>query len=89
MVDPSQIRAARALLNWTQAELAKRAGTSRRSITTIESESSVLASETMLALVKALEAAGIEFTSSEGRRGVSGPAKMVVRGDRNSFSGER
>lgn len=72
MVDPMQIRAARALLNWSQEQLARRSGVAVRTIGALERDSTV-ETATVAAVVRALEAAGIEFLSGPGRRGVTGP----------------
>ncbi len=73
MVDPLQIRAARALLNWSQEQLAVRAGIGVRTVGSLERGGSNLEPETVAAVVGALQAAGIEFLSAPGRRGVVGP----------------
>lgn len=58
---PLQLRAARAMLAWTQDDLAVRSGVSRRSIAAIEMEATVPKTETMARLVCSFEQAGIEF----------------------------
>lgn len=58
---PLQIRAARAMLAWTQDDLAVRSGVSRRSIAAIEMEVAVPKTETLARLVHSFEQAGIEF----------------------------
>lgn len=73
MVGPEQIRAARALLGWSQGELATRAGVVRRSIYAAENASAPVAEDTLSALVSALEAAGIVFLTRRGKVGVVGP----------------
>ena len=74
---PAQIRAARALLNLSQDDLAKRANIERRSLMRIESQDDPTYGprrvQTVEAVRLALEAAGIEFlpptsTSGEGLR---------------------
>lgn len=72
MVDPLQIRAARALLNWSQEQLARHAGIAVRTIGTIERDGGKVEPESVAAVVAVLEAAGIEFLSAPGRRGVIG-----------------
>ena len=62
------------MLNWSQSDLARRAGTSRRSIYTIESSAGPVERETAAALVAAFEAAGIEFSVTADRLSVSGRA---------------
>ena len=73
MVTPGQIRAARALLGWSQDELARRAATSRRTITTIENNAAVYSPAALQCLVTALQLAGIEFFDDGARQGVSAP----------------
>ena len=66
MLIPEQIRAARAVLGWSAAELAKESGLSLRTIQTLENSdnSKNLRKSSLLALRFALEAAGIEFTGT-------------------------
>ena len=64
----AQIRAARAMLSWTQDDLAARSGVAKRSIAGLELAITVAKSETVLRLVEALSAAGIEFTKQETNR---------------------
>jgi transcriptional regulator with XRE-family HTH domain len=61
-VTPPQIRAARGLLNWTVQELAEKAGFDRNTVAQIESGKYASDPETMAAICRILEAAGIEFT---------------------------
>jgi transcriptional regulator with XRE-family HTH domain len=65
-MDPSQARAARALLGWTQAELVQRCGVAQKTITDFERGLTKLHRRTRAILVETFEAAGIEFI----RRGV-------------------
>ena len=62
-ITPPQIRAARGLLNWTVQELAEKAGLDRNTVAQIESGRYASNSETMAAIRRVLEAAGIEFTN--------------------------
>ncbi|WP_460451795.1 helix-turn-helix domain-containing protein [Alsobacter sp. SYSU BS001988] len=64
----SQIRAARAMLNWPATELAKRCGVARTTILGLERSGGVPASraETIRKLRVTFELAGIEFIGSEG-----------------------
>lgn len=63
MITGPQIRAARALLGWSAAELAERAGLSYPTVQRAESVEDVPAMKTqnLLALQRALEGAGIAF----------------------------
>ena len=67
MTTPGQIRAARALLDLSQADLAARA---QRSISTLKRAESDISSPTsaaaLAAIRAALEAAGVEFISENG-----------------------
>lgn len=56
---PEQCRAARGLLNWTQAELACSAGISRSTVRDFEGERHELHRATEDRLIRALEAAGV------------------------------
>lgn len=61
-----QFRAARALLDWSRAELAKRSGQSPSTVKRVETPDSENVSDDMRAVLKAtLEAAGVEFTNGE------------------------
>ena len=65
MINLEQIRAARAMLNWKQQELAEKAGISTGTLNNIErgiqTDPKI---STMRAIQNTLEAAGIEFTES-------------------------
>jgi transcriptional regulator with XRE-family HTH domain len=70
MIDSAQIRAARALLNMNQSELARFASVHVATIRRIEASTDVRgAAETLWKIQKSLEAAGIEFISEEGGKG--------------------
>lgn len=67
MVLPNQIRAARALLGWSQAELAERANVSIPTIQRAEGAAAIQAAgPSVKAVVDALEHAGVEFISENG-----------------------
>ena len=57
----AQIRAARGLLNWSQGELAERAGVSKQSVTRIEIGATDPRLSTMTALNEAIRSAGVEM----------------------------
>lgn len=61
-IEVSQLRAARALLGWSQQELACRAGISARTIAAIESAATKPKAETIGRLASCLEEAGIRFS---------------------------
>lgn len=68
MISIEQIKAARALLDWTQNDLAKESGLSKPSINTLERRLSNPKKDTMDAIQRALENAGVEFTKGPGVR---------------------
>ena len=64
MITGSQIRAAKALLDWSGDDLAKKASVSLSSIRRVEAADDVpknVSVNTMLNIQKALEQAGVEF----------------------------
>jgi transcriptional regulator with XRE-family HTH domain len=67
-----QIKAARALLSWSQEDLAKRSAVSVPTVKRLEAGDGELGgrSETVLKLRRALEASGIEFIGGSGGLGV-------------------
>lgn len=64
----NQIRAARALLDWSTDELSKRSGVNVKSILNYEGEISGLHQSTLEKLLHALTTGGIEFLPGEGIR---------------------
>jgi transcriptional regulator with XRE-family HTH domain len=60
---PPQIRAARGLLNWTVQELAEKVGVHRNIISNIEAGRYAGDAETLAAIRRVLEGAGVEFTN--------------------------
>jgi transcriptional regulator with XRE-family HTH domain len=72
MPTADQLRAARALLRWTMEDLAARSKVSVRTISRCESGEGVplVGTRTLLRLLHAFEAAGIEFSHNAGRSGV-------------------
>jgi len=62
----AQIRAARALLGWSQDQLARRAGVGLATLQRIEQNKGIVKGNfsTVLKIQKALEQAGIHFTES-------------------------
>ena len=63
-----QVKAARALLNWSQTELAAASGVSIPTIKRLEAEDGNLGGrdETAAKIRQALQGAGIEFTNEKG-----------------------
>ena len=73
MITSAQIRAARAMLEWTRADLAKYSGVGFSSMMRIESSNGVPGAHarTLEAIEKAFQQAGIEFIGTpEDRPGV-------------------
>lgn len=70
MLEAAQIRAARALLNISQAELAARALVSAATVKRIELSSEVRGTaESMMKIEQALERLGVEFISADAEKG--------------------
>ena len=70
MIDAAQIRAARALLNISQADLAKIASVHVATIRRLEGATGIRgAAETLWKMQQALEHAGIEFIPEEDGKG--------------------
>jgi transcriptional regulator with XRE-family HTH domain len=68
MIDYRQIRAARALLNWSQPDLARASGLATSSIKNIESEAGIARKETLDAIFEAFDRNGVEFLAASGVR---------------------
>jgi len=88
MITGSQIRSARAALNWSAAELARKCSVSLRTIQRLELIDGVpeSRSSTLLGVQSVLESAGIEFIGSPADRpGIrlavsqAGPRKPRIR----------
>lgn len=71
MVNERQIKAARSLLDWSQQELAERAGVARFTLIKIESGDARPQEATVAKIVDALEKGGITFFEADGHIGVS------------------
>jgi predicted transcriptional regulator len=69
MVTARQIRAARALLGWSQQNLADEAIVALNAVTRLERGEVDPRMSTMFAVEKAIRKAGIEFISADDRRG--------------------
>jgi len=90
MVTPAQSRAARALINWSQPELATASGVSVSTIRDFETGKRQPIGNNLAAIRKALEGAGVIFVAENGEgAGVRlkkiRPAALVV-GDPNSHN---
>ncbi|MBI3418967.1 MAG: helix-turn-helix transcriptional regulator [Proteobacteria bacterium] len=66
MIESRQIRAARALLNWSQNDLAEASGIAVSSIKNVENDITVARRDTLADIQNALEKGGVEFTSDGG-----------------------
>lgn len=74
-----QIRAARALLNWSQKDVAERAGLSELSITKFENEKSKPHQNSLEKIVQAFSLAGVVFT--ENGVDLKNDSTSVIEGD--------
>jgi transcriptional regulator with XRE-family HTH domain len=67
LFSPSQIRAARALVGWSQTQVANAAGLSIPTIKRAEAEGGIKVSEdALIAIADALKRAGVEFIAENG-----------------------
>jgi predicted transcriptional regulator len=69
MITARQIRAARALLRWSQQDLADKALVSINAVTRLERDEVDPRFSTVMAVQKAITKAGIEFISEDDRKG--------------------
>jgi len=72
MIEPAQIRAARALLGWRQEDLSKRSGVGTATIRRIEKADSNRTGyvSTLSRIQAALETAGVLFIDDDGTAGI-------------------
>ena len=70
MITGNQIKAARALLDWTQDDLASTAGVTSRTVRSLEADAHRPFDQTFSKLRSALEKAGITFLESDAGVGV-------------------
>ncbi len=68
LLSPEQIKAARALLRWSQADLAKRCGYSLPAINNIERGTALARPETMADIQQTFELNGVQFIDGPGVR---------------------
>jgi DNA-binding XRE family transcriptional regulator len=61
VITPSQVRAARALIDWNQGDLARAANVSRQTINDFETGKRLPIPNNMQAILQALEFAGLTF----------------------------
>ncbi|NPD68915.1 helix-turn-helix transcriptional regulator [Lichenicola cladoniae] len=62
-ITPSQLRAARAFVDWSQDQLASASGVPKRTVVRFERGEGSPQQRTITAIRAALEAAGVEFTN--------------------------
>jgi transcriptional regulator with XRE-family HTH domain len=73
MISIKQIRAARALLDWTQADLARKSGVAVTSINNIETNLVTPRLSTLAIIQKTFEQSGVEFLEANGVRQLTEP----------------
>ena len=78
MISVEQIKAARALLDWTQDDLAHASKLSKPSINNIERRIAQPKVSTLTAIQKSLEKAGVEFTNGPGVQLNTMPLKTYI-----------
>jgi DNA-binding XRE family transcriptional regulator len=83
LVYAAQVRAARALLGWSQGELAERAGISKQSVNRIESGNMDARLSTVSALGEAFRSAGVEMGED-----AAGVIRISVPSERLGSGGE-
>ena len=86
VLSPAQCRAARAILGWTQAELARLATLARKTIADFEAHGRALQFRSRRDITAAFEAAGIEFIWADACEGRGGSAATATEGLRFSPS---
>ena len=69
MLDPAQLRAARALLDWSRQDLADASGTARETVQGFEARGSNPKRSTLIAWEKALRKAGVVFIDADETQG--------------------
>jgi len=67
-LSPSQLRAARGLLNWSRADLSKKSGVSEQTIHRFENATRDPEEKTKQKLIRTIEIAGVEFLADNGVR---------------------
>lgn len=77
MISPSQCRAARGLLKWTQPRLAGASGVGLSTINRYENQTRPTRETAVHRLREALEGAGVEFLSENGASGAGVRLKSI------------
>jgi len=80
-ITTAQIRGARGILDWSQAELSARTGISATSIGSIENGQTTARASTLSLIQKAFETAGIEFIGTDGVRIRTGQVRVFTGQD--------
>jgi transcriptional regulator with XRE-family HTH domain len=65
-ISPAQVRAGRALLDWSRDQLVEASGVPKRTLVRLEQSETTPHSRTLAAIRTALEAAGVEFIEQNG-----------------------
>jgi transcriptional regulator with XRE-family HTH domain len=81
MITSAQCRAARGLLDWTQQELADRAGIGIVTVRQVEAGLSKPRRATLEVIKRAMEAAGVEFIDGNG----GGPGVRLLKTRRHAI----
>jgi transcriptional regulator with XRE-family HTH domain len=79
LISPNQIKAGRALIDWSAEELAKRCRVTKATISGIETGKSAGSVELLSRITYALQSAGVEFTEAGGVQPRQGKV-MIYRG---------
>ena len=78
-IDRTLVRTARALLDWTQLDLAKAAGIALATLKRFEKGYRVPTDQTLAKILKVLKKAGVEFQANGKRLGVSIGVRKVAK----------
>lgn len=84
LISPRQIKAGRALIDWSAEELAKRCGATKATISGIETGKSAGSVELLSRIAYALQSAGVEFTETGGVQ--PRQSKIVIYRGRDGFT---